>query len=87
MICRDGSRSVAYSDDGWLGAVHVALDEEGYVDLVVLRRDSPAIPRILSTLHVKALDTHGLLLYPRVRSLVRRGEELRFRIELPEAIH
>jgi hypothetical protein len=87
LICRDDSRSVSYSDDGWLGAVHGALDETGYVDLVVLRSDTSAIPRILSTLHVKALDTHGLLLYPRVRSLVRRGDEFRFRVELPEAIH
>jgi hypothetical protein len=57
------------------------------VDLVFNRTQSSLIPRVLATLHVRALDTHGLLLYPRVRSLTRRGDELRFRIEFPEAIH
>lgn len=87
LLCEDEAPSISYSDDDWLRELHSAIDRSGNVDLVIHRTQSAVIPRVLATLQVKPLDTHGLLLYPRVRSLTRRGDELRFRIELPEAIH
>jgi len=87
LICQDTTPSVSYSEGEWLTDVHAALDRSGQVDLTIDRSQASVIPRVLATLHVRALDTHGLLLYPRVRSIARFGEALRFRVELPEAIH
>jgi hypothetical protein len=86
-LCLDLAPEIKYTKEDWLQRLHKALDQSGSADLVIDRRQSLAIPRVLAQLHVKPMDTHGLMLYPRVRSFLRLTNELRFRIELPEAIY
>jgi ATP-dependent Lhr-like helicase len=87
LLCLDSAPEIIYTEKDWLQRLHKALDQSGTADLVIDRRQSVAIPRVLAQLHVKPMDTHGLMLYPRVRSFLRLANEMRFRIELPEAIY
>ena len=87
MAYVDRTPETRYTADGWLEVVHQYLRQDGQVDLIVNRADSAQIPKILATLHVKALDLHGLLFHPRLVSVARLDEQLRLRFELAEALH
>jgi ATP-dependent helicase Lhr and Lhr-like helicase len=87
MVCEDQTPSVQFSDGNWLSDVHGVLDETGSVDLIIERAKWSVIPAVVATLHVVPLDTHGLLLYPRVRSARRGTNHIHLWIELPEAIN
>jgi len=87
MAYVDRTPEVRYTVDGWLEVVHQYLRQDGQVDLNVNRADSAQIPKILATLHVKALDLHGLLFHPRLVSVARLDERFRLRFELAEALH
>ncbi len=87
LICEDEAPSISYSAESWLHEVHEALDRSGSVDLIIKRSQTSIVPTVLATLQVRPLDTRGLLLYPTIRSMSRRDDELRFRIELSEVIH
>ena len=87
MAYVDRTPETRYTVDGWLEVVHQYLRQDGQVDLIVNRADSAKIPKILATLHVKALDLHGLLFHPRLVSVARLDDRFRLRFELAEALH
>jgi len=86
-VCRETCEAINYDEKSWLSDVHQTLDVSGQVDLILPRNQANAIPNIMAILHVNPLDTHGLLFFPRVSSVIRRGDEVRLRIELAETIH
>lgn len=85
-ICRDRCKVVNYDEESWLRDIHQVLDVNGQVDLILTRNQIHSIPKIMAMLHVYPLDTHGLLFFPRVGSVVRRGNAVRLRIESAETL-
>jgi superfamily II DNA or RNA helicase len=83
-ICEDNCRATRYEKDNWLAHVHHAIDTDGQVDLVLQRSSFGEMTSIVATLHVSPIESRGLTFFPRVRSVIRRGNELRLRIELAE---
>jgi len=85
-VCRDRTPVIAYAEEDWLTNTNEKLDSFGSVVVEVKRAQVDAIPNVLTSIHLNALDVHGLVLYPRVVSIVIVGTNYRIRIELAEIV-
>lgn len=86
-LCKDLIPKVQYDLENWLEELHLILDRIGQVKLVLTREQSIELPKVVATINVNALDTHGLLLFPRIGAITRSGREILIQIELPEVLH
>jgi len=85
-LCVDTTHVIKISGPEWHDALHDELRQSGRADLFVPSERRNELNIIIALLHTKPIDTHGLLVYPRIVNMRHHIQNITMRIELAESV-
>jgi ATP-dependent Lhr-like helicase len=85
-LCVDRTRIIEVYELEWHDELHNELRHIGRVDLLIPSERHSELNTIIAMLHTKPIDTHGLLVYPRIISMRHQTRNTTMRIELAESV-
>lgn len=85
-LCLDTTETVIYTASCWHDELHKLLPKYGRVNLLVPSEAFGELNNIIAALHTRAIDTHGLLVYPRIVKIEHKGRNIIVRIEIAESV-
>jgi hypothetical protein len=85
-LCLDKTTVINLDLPSWQNALHDQLRLSGRVDLRIPNDRHTDLNSVIAELHTQPIDTHGLLVYPRIVSIRHHIQCLTMRIELAETV-
>lgn len=86
-FCSNQATRLSVEDPLWLKLAHEELGETGRVDIDVPRGKLNALNGVIAQLQTVPFDAMGLLFYPRVAGMARKGGGVTLSVEFAEAVH
>ena len=75
-----------FLDHDWEDKLRQALLQNGNAILIARDNQGDELKQVLLRLQVEPFDSELMLIYPRVRGVIRESDHLRINLDLPEAL-